>query len=110
MRSSRRGRVRALVGRIPRVFLNHRTPEGAAYGEYCRCKLARLGLLPFDLMPTLREAALIATYDLPKLKRREFEIDKALADGPNEALERELRRIERKRKNLRLALRDFERT
>lgn len=60
--------MRALKGRIPRAFTSHRTPEGAAYGAYCRGKLARLGPLPPDAMPILREAGII-TVELPRIHR-----------------------------------------
>ncbi len=49
----------ALRGRIPRALKNHKTPEGWAYGQYCRGLLARLGPLPNDARPTLREAGLV---------------------------------------------------
>jgi len=50
--------MNALVGRIPRAFKNHKSPEGRAYSAYCRGKLARYGktTCPPDVRPTLREA------------------------------------------------------
>ncbi len=51
--------MRALAGRIPRALRNHKTPEGWAYEQYCRATIARLGPLPSDAKPTLREAGLV---------------------------------------------------
>jgi len=65
----RRRTVNALPTRIPRAFANHRTPEGAAYRLYCQGKLARLGPLPDDARPLLREAGRI-TVELDLLGRR----------------------------------------
>lgn len=42
--------------RIPRAYANHKTPEGAAYRAYVAGILERLGELPADALPTLREA------------------------------------------------------
>jgi hypothetical protein len=61
--------MNALPTRIPRAFANHRTPEGAAYRLYCQGKLARLGPLPKDAMPLLREAGRI-TVELDLIGRR----------------------------------------
>jgi len=65
--------VRALAGRIPRAFKSHRSPEGAAYGEVCRAKLQRLGALPKDAMPLLREFGRL-TVELDRISRRRDEI------------------------------------
>lgn len=73
--------MRALRGGIPRAFRSHRTPHGAAYGAYCRAKLARLGELPADALPTLREAGVV-TVELIRLHR----------DGENPRLSRRDRR------------------
>ena len=55
--------MRRLPSGVPRAWRNHKTPEGAAYREYCRAKLEsfrRRGLsLPKDAMPTLREAGVV---------------------------------------------------
>ena len=48
--------MRALRGGIPRAFKSHKTPEGEAYGDYCRALLARVGTLPRSAMPTLKAA------------------------------------------------------
>ena len=61
--------MNALPTRIPRAFANHRTPEGAAYRLYCQSKLARLGPLPPDALPLLREAGRI-TVELDLIGRR----------------------------------------
>ena len=58
----------ALRGRIPRVLRNHKTPEGYEYGQYCRGVLERLGPLPKDARPILREAGLVA-LDLRRARR-----------------------------------------
>ena len=64
-----RGAVtRALAGRIPRAFKSHKTPDGAAYGTYVRAKLERLGPLPDDARPLLREAGRLV-IDLDRLRR-----------------------------------------
>ncbi len=60
--------MRKLAGGIPRAFKSHRTPEGAAYGAYCRAKLKRLGSLPEDALPTLREAGVVV-IELGRLHR-----------------------------------------
>jgi hypothetical protein len=53
--------MKALAGRIPRAFKNHKTPEGAAYRDYVRALLRRLGgSLPDDARVTLREAGRLA--------------------------------------------------
>jgi hypothetical protein len=46
--------------RIPRAFKNHKTPEGFAYAAYLTALMARLGPLPDDASPTLREAGRLA--------------------------------------------------
>jgi hypothetical protein len=71
--------MKGLRGGIPRALRSHRTPEGAAYGTYCRAKLDRLGPLPKDAMPTLREAGLVILElsrihresEAPRLRRRD---------------------------------------
>jgi hypothetical protein len=47
--------VRALVGAIPRAYRDHRTLVARNYREIVAAKLARLGTLPRDSWPTLRE-------------------------------------------------------
>ena len=69
-----------------------------------------MGPFPPDLLPILLEAGLIACVELPKLRRREADIEAAMEKESSAALDIELRRLERKRQRLRLALRDFERT
>jgi len=61
--------VKALAGGIPRAFANHQTTEGAAYREVVRAKLERLGTLPKDARPVLREWGRIAV-ELDLLGRR----------------------------------------
>lgn len=46
--------------RIPRAFADHRTAAGYAYRVYITGLLARLGSLPPDASPTLREAGRLA--------------------------------------------------
>ncbi len=66
----------ALKGRIPRVLRNHRSKEGLEYGQYCRGTIDRLGPLPKDARPILREAGLVsidlmrARWNLEKLRLR----------------------------------------
>ncbi len=47
--------MKGLAGRIPRAFRNHQTPEGYRYREAVVAKLARLGPLPADARPVLKE-------------------------------------------------------
>ena len=71
--------MRALAGGIPRAFVSHRTPEGAAYGRYARAKVVRLGPLPADGLPMLREAGIVVgelaklhqETEAPRLSRRD---------------------------------------
>ena len=51
--------MRALRGAIPRAFKRQNTREGHAYGRYCRAKLAQVGPLPPDAMPTLKLAGVL---------------------------------------------------
>ena len=89
---------RPLVGRIPRAFKSHKNPEGWAYGAYVRAKLARLGPLPADARPTLREAGVMAV-DLERLTRE------LLAARTRQ----ERRRLRRDAKTLRALLLAYER-
>ena len=74
----------ALKGRIPRVLRNHRSKEGLEYGQYCRGIIDRLGPLPKDARPILREAGLVAIdlmrarRDLEKLRLRPRKNQKAI--------------------------------
>jgi hypothetical protein len=56
-----------LVGGIPRAYRDHRRKESAAYSEYVRALLDRLGPLPKSARPLLKEAGLI-TVDLERLR------------------------------------------
>jgi len=94
--------VRALAGRIPRAFRTHKTPEGAAYGSYCRAKLARLGPLGKDAMPILRECGIV-TIDLARV-RADLE---AARDKPNRR--RQVRQLQRTSASLRGQLLALER-
>jgi len=69
--------VKALAGRIPRALRSHRTPDGAAYGDYLRALLDRLGSLPRDARPLLREAGRL-TLDIERLRADQ---EAALARG-----------------------------
>jgi hypothetical protein len=67
--------MRALRGSIPRAFANHRGRKGYEYGRHVRAKLARLGALPIDAEPVLREWGLLVVDlspagDLTKRERR----------------------------------------
>jgi hypothetical protein len=94
--------VRALAGRIPRALSNHRSAEGAIYGEYVRAIIARFG--PFDAAakPTLREAGL-TELDL----RRAHAQLQVLRTKLNR--KREARRLERDVRRLRVQLVALER-
>jgi len=52
--------MNALPTRIPRAFANHRTKVGAAYRLIVQAKLARLGTLPADARPVLRDSGRLA--------------------------------------------------
>ena len=67
--------MRALAGRIPRAIKNHRSPAGAAYRTYLQAKLSRLGPLPPDARPLLRQAGLLV-LDLARLR---VELEAAVA-------------------------------
>jgi hypothetical protein len=47
--------MNALAGRIPRVYKDHRTKVALQYREYVEAKIQRLGTLPADAKPVLRE-------------------------------------------------------
>lgn len=51
--------MRCLRGGIPRAFLNHKSPEGDLYGDYCRSLLDRVGAVPKSARPTLKAAGLL---------------------------------------------------
>lgn len=72
--------MRRLAGGIPRAFRSHRTPEGARYGAYCRAKAKRLGPLPADALPWLKEAGLL-TVRLDRLHEEEEAIRVTLMNG-----------------------------
>lgn len=61
-------RLKSAVGAIPRAFANHRTPEGHAYRVYLTGILVRLGPLPKDAAPTLREVGRL-TIELDAMGR-----------------------------------------
>jgi hypothetical protein len=67
--------MRALSGAVPRAFRDHRTHDGRAYRAYCRGVTARLGELPPDALPTLREAGRCAV----ELERLGFDLEAARA-------------------------------
>lgn len=58
--------MRGLSGGIPRAFQSHRTANGATYGRFLRGVLKRLGPLPEDAIPTLKELGRL-TVDLDRL-------------------------------------------
>lgn len=88
--------------RIPRVFADHRTPEGHAYRVYVTALLRRIGPLPKDAMPTLREAGRIVV-DLERLgqdretaRARNRKRDEARIGRRQFALREQLARLERR--------------
>ena len=89
----------SLRGQIPRALKNHRTPKGFQYGEYLRAKVIRLGPLPADARPWLREAGLL-TLALTELHREE-EAARVLLTAPGVG--------SRKRAKVRVVLRQLER-
>src|SRR5262249_14299032 len=92
---------KALEGRIPRAFGNHHTAEGALYGRLVRALLGRLGQLPVDAEPSVREWGSIAV-ELDFLGRESAE------------LRRELTKVDTRRRKLRVQFarlqQDLERT
>jgi hypothetical protein len=52
--------MNALQGRIPRVYKDHRTKVALQYREYVEAKMERLGQLPKDARPVLREWGRVA--------------------------------------------------
>jgi hypothetical protein len=65
----------ALKGQIPRGIADHRTKDGRAYTRHVRALLSRLGSLPADARPTLREAGRCAL----ELERLGLSLDEAVA-------------------------------
>ena len=51
--------MRALVGGIPRAFPNHKTSAGRLYGDRVRAIQERLGPLPADARPLLRDVGVL---------------------------------------------------
>lgn len=91
--------MRALAGGILRAFKNHKSPEGAAYRRYWRGWAARFGgSVPSDVREDLRQAALIAARDLPRLNA---DLERARGKRRNS--------LERKVKSFRVSLVMFER-
>jgi len=97
--------VRRLAGGIPRALPSHRTPEGAAYGSYCRAILRRLGPLGPESMPTLKEAGRVV-LELERVNR-----DAAAAERVRNKRrrDRELARLDRRKWSLRDQLVKLER-
>ena len=65
--------MRALAGGIPRAFKSHKTPEGHAYRLYVTAIVRRLGDLPADARPTLREVGRLSV----ELAALGFELEQA---------------------------------
>ncbi len=95
--------MNALRDRIPRALRNHKTPEGYEYGTYCRGVLDRLGPLPKDARPILREAGLVS-IDLMRA-RRELEKLRLRPRKNQKAIQRHAKEIH----HLRLVLMHLER-
>lgn len=91
----------ALTGRIPRALPNHKTPEGYEYGRYLRGILARLGPMPKDARPILREAGL-TMIDLMRCRQ---ELETARARNRR----KDIRRCQRELAQLRYTLMHLER-
>ncbi len=90
--------MRALRGGIPRAFKNQRSPKGYAYRAYCQAKLQRLGALPWDARPLLREAGRIVV----ELEALGWRRDELLAW--RRAPKAELRRLGSEARKLRVQL------
>ena len=95
--------MNALPTRIPRAFANHRTKVGAAYRLIVQAKLARLGTLPADARPVLREWGRLAC-ELELLGER-LDAVRALKQ-PRRA---ELRRLQSESRKCRVQLLMYER-
>lgn len=93
--------MRGLTGRIPRALRNDKTPEGYAYGKYLRGILARLGPLPPDARPLLREVGLVVV----DLMRTRQELETARARNRR----KDIRRYNRELAQLRYTLMHLER-
>lgn len=104
--------MRALKGAIPRGLKDHRTRDGVTYRRYVGAKLARLGDLPADARPWLREAGLLV-LSLGRLHEEGEAARQGLQNGAGRrARERarvQLRQIERRAARLRVALEAAER-
>lgn len=95
--------MRALRGGIPRAFASYRSASGAVYGSYCRAKVARLGSLPPDARPWLREAGLLV-LDLDRLHEESEAARLMLNSAGRRARDKarvQLRQIERRAGRLR---------
>ena len=67
--------MRALAGGIPRAFKSHKSPEGHAYRLHVTAIVRRLGDLPADARPTLREVGRLSV----ELAALGFELEQARA-------------------------------
>jgi hypothetical protein len=96
-----------LRGRIPRVLRDHRSQEGLAYRAYCLAVIARLGPLPADARPWLKEAGRL-TLDLDHLRAEAEDVRQVLVNGSGRRARNKarvtLRQLERRAGRLRVAL------
>src|SRR5258708_5880432 len=95
--------MRALVGAIPRAYKDHRTLVARNYREIIEAKLARLGTLPADARPVLREWGRLAC-ELELLGER-LDAMRAMKQ-PRKA---ELRRLQSESRKCRVQLLMYER-
>lgn len=102
MTALKRGRGPA----IPRAFKDHRTHAGRAYRAHLAALIARLGQLPADAAPTLREAGRAAVelerlgQDLETARARHRQRDAARARRAQFMLREQLVRLERRLEEL----------
>jgi hypothetical protein len=104
--------MRALRGGIPRALPSHRTRRAFAYRVYCAAKLARLGPLPADARPWLKEAGRL-TLDLDALRDEAEVVRQVFTNGAGrrarDTARVKLRQLERRAGRLRVALEAAER-
>ena len=103
--------MRALAGRIPRALRDHRSASGITYGAYLRAMVARLGPLPSDARPWLKQAGLLVLA-LDALAADVEAARAVLANGGRRARDKAratLARLERRQSRARAALESAER-
>ncbi len=95
--------MNALAGRIPRCYRDHRTLVARNYREIVEAKLERLGTLPRDARPVLREWGRVS-MELEQLGER-LDAMRALKQPRRE----QVRRLQSESRKLRVQLLMLER-